>query len=308
MRWNQATDWLRKISGVHEHSLRLGKTESIDLDLSADVVWWRLLSRLEHGTPRHTRQTKSYENLGVTYTIDPTYPLVTNPERNVSLSFAVGEVIWTMSGEARLEVISPYNKALKNFLVVDDSGVVLGAYGPKIVEQLPKVIQLLMDDNLSSRRAMIYISDSVALMNSLDTGNPSLPCTSSIQFLVQENKVYCFVSMRSQDIWLGFPYDVFLFCHLLNAVVYKLKERGYVVSPGYLIVTVGTLHLYDTVVPESHGITFPRSVWELPFDPVNSGLITIERELRKKNSTQHFDRDSFFSHVLYRFWRPDSTS
>lgn len=309
MRWNEAIEWIVQIPGVQKYSLNFMNPDIDKTFNNADTVWWRLLKKVENGRPRHTRGTTSYEKLGETYVIDPSFPLVTNSQRNVSLSFAIGELIWIMSGRSSLDEVLPYNKRIKQFLSVDKNNSVRGAYGPKIVSQLSKIVSLLHKDGLSSRRAVIYIADSHELMSSQDSGNPSLPCTSTIQFIVQDFLVHCFVTMRSQDLWLGFPYDTFLFCHLLNTVTQLLQNLGHSVFPGSLNVTVGSLHIYDTMMSEVHNnVSFPSNTWKLPFNMVDQDLITTETLLRQGNLTKYFSNNTFFSQVLYRFWRPDNCS
>ena len=42
-------------------------------------------------------------------------------------------------------------------------------------------------------------------------GTKDTPCTSSIQFFIRDNKLFTTVYMRSTDIVLGFPIDIFQF-------------------------------------------------------------------------------------------------
>jgi thymidylate synthase len=67
-----------------------------------------------------------------------------------------------------------------------------------------------------------------------------------MQFFVRDNLLHSVVTMRSQDIILGFTYDVFTFSMVANAVRLLLNERGIKTELGNLHVNVGSLHIYET--------------------------------------------------------------
>ena len=45
----------------------------------------------------------------------------------------------------------------------------------------------------------------------LNFQHKDIPCTVSLQFLIRENKLHLFVNMRSNDVFLGLPHDIFCF-------------------------------------------------------------------------------------------------
>jgi hypothetical protein len=107
-----------------------------------------------------------------------------------------------------------------------------GAYGPRIADQMNNVIgELRADDR--SRRAVAFI------------GNPRdpfcvLPCTLTVQFLVRRGEVNAIASMRSWDLWFGYPYDVVTFGALAQGVARCLTR-----VPGMVHVAAGSAHLYE---------------------------------------------------------------
>ncbi len=157
-------------------------------------------------------------------------------DRDVRAPFMFAEAAWIISGSNRLEDLTPYMKAYANF---SDDGVFLrGAYGPKVVDQLPYVVDTLVNDN-DSRQAVMTI------WRERPSGSKDVPCTVAMQFLIRNDVLHMVTTMRSNDVVLGFTYDVFSFSMVANAVRLLLKERGIDVILGDLHVNAGSLHIYQ---------------------------------------------------------------
>ena len=176
------------------------------------------------------------ERLHGTYTVRmPAY--IDLASRKVNLSFMFAEAAWIISGSNRLSDVSEYMKAYKNF---SDDGVFLkGAYGPKVIEQLPYVVDSLVNDK-DSRQAVMGI------WRERPGPSKDIPCTTNMQFLIRNNKLYMIVTMRSNDVVLGFTYDVFTFSMVAKSVQLLLREQGIDIGLGDLTVNAGSLHLYET--------------------------------------------------------------
>lgn len=172
----------------------------------------------------------------VTVITDPRQGFVKSKERDLSIKYAIGELLWYLSGSNKLEDISPYSSAWKN--LSDDGNTVNSAYGYRIFNkfgfnQWEHVAKLLQKDPLS-RQAIIHIKEPS------NAPTKDLPCTICIQYLIRDNKLHSTVYMRSNDIWLGFPYDVFNFTSLQ---VLMAMELG--VPVGEYTHIAGSLHLYE---------------------------------------------------------------
>ena len=85
-----------------------------------------------------------------------------------------------------------------------------------------------------TRQAVIQIFDS------RDIGNLDVPCTCNIQFLARGKLLHCYVSMRSNDAYLGLPHDIFAFTMLQELVA---RSIGHEIGEYHH--AVGSLHLYD---------------------------------------------------------------
>lgn len=124
----------------------------------------------------------------------------------------------------------------KNFQPFVSDGVLWGAYGPRVAGNLGEVVRLLQSDPYS-RQAILTIFDS---SRDLNRNVPDVPCTISIQFLRRFDMLNMIVNMRSNDVWLGFPYDSIQFSALMGAVAQSVGATW-----GWYSHNVGSMHLYE---------------------------------------------------------------
>ena len=156
--------------------------------------------------------------------------------RKVNVPFMFAEAAWIISGSNRLEDITPYMKVYSNFS--DDNVFLRGAYGPKVVDQLGYVVDAIEKDN-DTRQAVLTI------WRERPGVSKDIPCTVAMQFLLRDGRLNMVTTMRSQDIVLGFTYDVFTFSMVAKAVQLLLHERGVEVELGVLFVNAGSMHIYE---------------------------------------------------------------
>lgn len=171
----------------------------------------------------------------ITIIKNPTKNIVTSDIRKLSLRYAIGEFLWYLSGSNRVSDIKQFSKSWEN--LSDDGETVNSAYGYRIFEkfgfnQFNHVVNLLKKDP-NSRQAVIHIKDPT------NTPTKDLPCTVCLQYFIRDNKLYATTYMRSNDIWLGFPYDVFSFTCFQILLAMRLG-----VEIGDYTHIAGSLHLY----------------------------------------------------------------
>ena len=94
----------------------------------------------------------------------------------------------------------------------------------------------LLKENPNTRQAVIHLKSARDV-----TAKPTkdLPCTISLQFFIRDEKLYMTTYMRSNDIWMGFPYDVFQFTCMQIYLAMRLN-----VKLGTYTHIAGSLHLY----------------------------------------------------------------
>lgn len=169
--------------------------------------------------------------------IDMHTPILSVIERNLGYKFMAREAWWIMSGRNDVESIKDYSKAISRFS--DDGYHFNGAYGPRLVDQWHYIVDSLIND-IDTRQAVATI------WRPNPRASKDIPCTVSVQWLIRNNKIYCIDNMRSSDIWLGVPYDVFNFTMLTGYLMLLLRERGLDnLELGYLYLNAGSRHLYE---------------------------------------------------------------
>ncbi|MEC4020481.1 thymidylate synthase [Streptomyces sp. H27-D2] len=148
--------------------------------------------------------------------------LVAPPARVLNPAFAVAETVWILSG-TDAPWIFDYNARLRQYA---DDGILRGAYGPRMrnwageIDQLRRVVDILKADP-DSRRATIQLYDPVRD----SAGHKDVPCTLGFRFHLRGGRLHMSTTMRSQDVWIGMPYDLFFFTTLHELVAGWLAGR-----------------------------------------------------------------------------------
>lgn len=175
---------------------------------------------------------------------DPTARFSRTEGRGVLISL-LGETLWYLSGSDRLKHIEHYIPKYRTFIKASPRAVrAPGAYGPRLFgggeqSQMAKLLATLKQKLGSSdtRQAVAQIFD----RSDLKPGNGDVPCTTTLQFLPRRGKLHLAATMRSNDVYRGFPGDVFAF-----TFIQELVARTLDLEVGTYSHFVGSLHLYDT--------------------------------------------------------------
>lgn len=213
--------------------------------MTADHAWLALIKKVvRDGKHTKPRGLTCKEIIGHQTVVDMNYPVVTTRPK-LGYRFLAAEAWWILRGKNDVASIAPYSRHIANFS--DDGETFFGAYGPKIIDQLPYVINSIIDD-MWCRQAVLDI------WRPCPPKSKDIPCTLSAQFLlrpqvdglgIESLKLHCIDTMRSSDAWLGWPYDVFNFSMLSACVALALRLRlGKRIDLGTLTLTAGSQHLY----------------------------------------------------------------
>ena len=130
----------------------------------------------------------------------------------------------------------------------DDGITFFGAYGPKIIDQISYVVNTLCKDP-DSRQAVLSI------WRENPRSSADIPCTLSMQFFLREGTLYCNTNMRSNDIWLGTPYDSFNFSAISFYIACRLREKNVKCKLGRLAINAGSRHLYKSNYEAAYKLT-----------------------------------------------------
>ena len=201
----------------------------------AFLHWYKILSDM--GIEQESRDGDVVgEIINATTVIeDPTRCIMNNKIRNMPFRYAVGELLWYLSGNNNLAEIQKYSSAWDR--MSDDGKTVNSNYGYCIQNKYGfnqwEYIKEMLVKNPSSRQAVIHIK------NADNKPSKDVNCTVSCQFFIRDNKLYMTTYMRSNDIWMGFPYDVFQFTAMQILLSMQLG-----VELGTYTHIAGSLHMY----------------------------------------------------------------
>lgn len=211
-------------------------------------------------------------------TVDMARAVVTSPARKLSYQFMAAEALWICDGKSDLASLTRFAPSMANY---SDNGVTLfGAYGPRIADQFMYVVATLRKDR-DTRQAVLTIWDRNPPMSK------DIPCTVAMAFSIRKDRLHQHVFMRSSDVWLGVPYDMFSFAAvgLKVACMYNL---GLVqpVLPGHLTISMTSSHLYSRNFEQANAVLSAPSEVEA-VKPVPDAIIrngdwdTLHRRLEQ---------------------------
>lgn len=204
----------------------------------ANLMWHRLLDDiLTHGEEVCPRGLRTKELLHHTVKVDMARPVVTRKERGLNYQFMAAEALWILAGRNDVDSLAKFVPKMRQFS--DNGEVLAGAYGPRIVPQLPYVVNTLKQDP-DTRQAALTV------WTPCPGPSKDIPCTVSMVFNIrrcsetEQENLHLHVHMRSSDAWLGIPYDVFSFS-MVGFYVCALLG----LYPGTLTLSLTSNHLYE---------------------------------------------------------------
>lgn len=225
-------------------------------------LWLDTIQRIMvEGDKLDSRAGQTKEILGFQATLtDPLKNILLGfPERKFSLSYACAEILWYLSMTDKIDMILAYAPSYKNYA---ENGIAYGAYGyrwshnpgwaqentaffhPNGNDQLEAVIHLLKEKP-ETRQAIITMWNSGDLLHAILGDHKDLPCTISLKFFVRNGRLTLIADMRSNDAWLGLPYDIFCFTTLQRIVAQELNLKL-----GKYIHQAGSEHIYERNFPK----------------------------------------------------------
>ncbi|RUW71124.1 MULTISPECIES: thymidylate synthase [unclassified Mesorhizobium] len=195
----------------------------------------------------------------------------------------LGELFWYLSRSNSLHFIKYYLRRYEEDS--EDGATIYGGYGTRLFDarghnQIDNIINLLRQKP-TSRRAVIQLFDASDIAKS----RKEIPCTCTIQFLLRDNLLNMYTTMRSNDSYIGLPHDIFAFT-MLQEIVAKTLDCGLGTYKHF----VGSLHLYEPDLDSAQGYineglqptTAPMPAMPRgdPWKPI-AGLLEIEKALRE---------------------------
>lgn len=206
-------------------------------------VWKDAFSLMYNSASHKTEESRdgavSAEILNAVMVVeDPTKNILDTSIRKLNTRYAIGELMWYLSRNSKLQAIQNITHAWDR--MSDDGIYVNSNYGECIHDKFGfdqwLYVKVLLQEFPNTRQAVIHIKEP---RNTFKDPTKDLNCTCTLQFLLRENKLHLTVYMRSNDIWLGTPNDMFAFTCLQMKMAMELG-----VEIGTYTHIAGSLHLY----------------------------------------------------------------
>lgn len=219
---------------------------------------------METGGRIESRGGATIEHTGVTIQVDdPTaYMLPVGVNRGVNVRLAAIEALQLMSGNGDAELLRAASPQYSDVLINPDD-LTYGSYGIRTRFQVEHIWRELYN-HPESRRAILSIWREQDLTHDGDR-----PCTLGIQFLIRNDALEAHVYMRSNDVWLGTPYDVFMFTQLQLSLAKQLD-----VGVGKYVHHIGSLHIYERNFEAASRLRTSDTLE--PIGDYPSGIVTVD--------------------------------
>jgi thymidylate synthase len=209
----------------------IGDTNPFRIVGSTDMSYVELIDTLiKHGRVSGPRGMITTELFGLAQEFPMNAPVIMNPFRKINYSFMAAEALWMLNGSNTVGDIVPYLQKISDFS--DNGHVFFGAYGPHILRQWDYIKQKLSED-VETRQAVISI------WQERPPATRDVPCTLALQFTVRLGVLHCHAFMRSSDVYLGLPYDIFNFSMISAKLAGELDLKL-----GNLYWHAGSAHIY----------------------------------------------------------------
>lgn len=214
---------------------------------NANSVWIELAKLVKSNDAKiHTGRNRNVrELLNVMIKImNPRHRWVVSRAPSINPAFAICEIIWILKGRRDSKFLNYWNSQLKRF--AGDSEEYHGAYGYRLrkhhgVDQIEKAYQILKSNNDTRQVVLLIWDPCIDLPN--ENGlpvNEDIPCNIVSMLKVRDSKLHWTQIMRSNDIYLGLPYNVIQFSTLQENLASWLS-----IDVGHYCHYSDSLHLYE---------------------------------------------------------------
>lgn len=221
---------------------------------------------------------------------DPYSRIVSLPSRDLSLRYLAGELAFYIAGSDDLAFISHYSSFWSK--ISDDGYTVNSAYGKRLwtdkwggISQFQFALLQLLGD-ADTRKAVMTIYNP----HDSELASKDHPCTMMLQFFIRGDALHLTVYMRSNDIWLGTPYDIAFFTFVQERMLVAYNAQSPLpISMGSYTHHVGSIHAYEKHWEEAsdtgHSILYEDSGQQMPrigpsMDEDVGAFLEMERSIR----------------------------
>lgn len=224
-----------------------------------DTIWPDLLKKAIASHKADAQQDSIRETIGAHVVLDGSMEqFLLNPRRRLNPIYASAELLWYLSRTKSAEMICAYAPAYAKFC---EDGEAYGAYGARIArnlawksptqnwssdeDQLEVVIGMLKKRS-TSKKCVVSLWRPSDLHCTREGWHKDIPCTIAWQFIARGERLNMLCYMRSNDLWKGFLYDVYV-----NTVIQRYVAAAIGLTAGEYHHIAGSEHLYEKDVKKA---------------------------------------------------------
>jgi thymidylate synthase len=168
-------------------------------------------------------------------------------KRKLNPAFAIVEAAWILAGRNDVATLTREIKSFSDYS--DDATTLNGAYGYRLRNHFQKdQIELALNElkkNPESRRVVLTIYSP----EDLGKKSSDIPCNTTLYLKINSGSLDITVLNRSNDLYRGIPYNVFVF-----GVLQRLMALSLGIQVGIQRHFTDGLHLYDTDIEKARDI------------------------------------------------------
>ena len=272
------------------------KADSID-----DLMRQGFESLRKYGAYISPTRGKCWELAGLTLELTRPRARISKTASRGKMVSALGELSWYLSGSNDVHFMTYYSPRYNENS--EDDGTVHGAYGPRIFGPAQpnqfQVVKNLLKRKPDSRQAVIQIFEK----QDIEKPYKDIPCTCLLQFMIRDSRLNLIVYMRSNDIILGFPHDIFAF-----TMMQEMMARSLEVELGVYKHIVGSFHLYDKDRDKEIAVQYLEEGFqshehaEMPEIPAGDPWPAIELFLKAEADARCHDQPEANLSALHPYW------
>lgn len=240
--------------------MRTFEFESVEQ--SFPVLLQTLLEEGKEVSPRG-QLTKEITPIAITIK-NPKKRVIPSSARKLNFGFMCAELIWILSGSDSADFVGHYNSQWKTYS--DDGTTLNGAYGKRIFAWDSGIRKIDITETSedgevteTNEYRQVVINQFNEAYNQLrkdpDTRQATIvlfdpfkdyrvtkdkPCTNLMRFMIRDGKLNMTTFMRSNDVWFGYPYDVFNFTMLQEIMASLLN-----IEVGTYTHIADSFHIYE---------------------------------------------------------------
>lgn len=232
---------------------------------TADEIWMLVANQFRDGKGswQNSRAGKTTELLHTALCIrNPRQRWVSSRNPVLNPAFAFAEVVWILQGKNDSKFLNYFNRSLPKYAGTGE--VYDGAYGHRLrnhfgIDQIERAYNVLRE-NPDSRQVILQIWDvSSDLPN--DDGvakSTDVPCNVCSLLKVRSGKLEWLQIMRSNDVFIGLPYNIIQFTTL-----HELMASWLGLELGHYHHISDSLHIYEGSIERvisSNALTSPANL------------------------------------------------